>query len=340
MEIPIQNIYFLLCYAWDKLEERDLVDVDPVGITELVNLFSRVLISGTNHLLKRGFDRNYVLHEEQTGRLKGKIRFDAIIKAGVPTATLPCEFDELSYDVVHNRILKATARRLMRTDTVSKENAEGLAALCRQLPEVKDIELTGQIFGQVVLHRNNQFYDFLMKLCALIHHNLLVSEIRGRSRFRDFTRDKHQMEVLFENFVRNFYRQHTRSQYSVGREYIRWKLIARDPSDDKLLPRMETDISLEAEGRKIIIECKYTPEATQTHFESEKLRSEHLYQLHAYLSNLPDQKSRCEGMLLYPEVDKPLAGVFTGNGRTISIRTINLHQPWLAIHDDLLGLVA
>ena len=108
----------------------------------------------------------------------------------------------------------------------------------------------------------------------------------------------------------------------------------------KLLPKMQTDISLEAGGRKIIIDCKYTPKATQTHYESESLRSEHLYQLHAYLSNLPDQESRCEGMLLYPEVDKPLAAVFTGNGRTISIRTINLHKPWTAIHDDLLRLVA
>ena len=340
MEIPIQNIYFLLCYAWDKLEERDLVDVDPVGITELVDLFSRVLISGTNHLLKRGFDRNFVLYEEQTARLKGKIRFDAVVKAGVPTATLPCEFDELSYDVVHNRILKATARRLMRTDTISKENAEGLAALCRQLPEVRDVELTSQIFGQVELHRNNQFYDFLMKLCELIHHNLLVSETRGRSRFRDFTRDRHQMWVLFENFVRNFYRQHTKSKYRVHREDIWWNLSPRDPSDAKLLPKMQTDISLEAEGRKIIIDCKYTPEATQTHYESERLRSGHLYQLHAYLSNLPDQESRCEGMLLYPEVDRRLKAVFTGNDRTISIRTINLHQPWTAIHNDLLRMVA
>ena len=97
---------------------------------------------------------------------------------------------------------------------------------------------------------------------------------------------------------------------------------------------------LEVEGRKIIIDCKYTPEATKPHYGSEKLRSEHLYQLHAYLSNLPDQESRCEGMLLYPEFDRPLAAVFTNNGRTMSIRTINLHQPWAAIHDDLLKLVA
>ena len=338
MKIPIQNIYFLLCYAWDKLEERDLVDVDPVGITELVDLFSRVLISGTNHLLKRGFDRNYVPHEEQTSRLRGKIRFDAVVKTIVPTAKLPCEFDELSYDVIHNRILKATARRLMRSDTISKENAERLAMLWRQLPEVMDVELTSRIFGKVQLHRNNQFYDFLMKLCALIQHNLLVSETRGRSRFRDFTRDGRQMAFLFENFVRNFYRTHTK--YRVRREDIRWKLITRDPSAAELLPKMQTDISLEVEGRKIIIDCKYTPEATQTHYESEKLRSEHLYQLHAYLSNLPNQESRCEGMLLYPEVDRHLAAVFTNNGRTMSIRTINLHQPWTAIHNDLLRLVA
>ena len=34
------------------------------------------------------------------------------------------------------------------------------------------------------------------------------------------------MAVLFENFVRNFYKQHTK--YRVGREDIRWNLIARD----------------------------------------------------------------------------------------------------------------
>ena len=242
MKIPIQNIYFLLCYAWDKLDERDVVDVDPVGITELVDLFSRVLISGTNHLLKRGFDRNYVTNEEQTSRLRGRIRFDAVVNAGVPTATLPCEFDELSYDVIHNRVLKAAARTLMRTDTISKENAERLAMLCRQLPEVRDVELANQIFGQVQLHRNNHFYDFLMKLCALIHHNLLVSEALGHSRFRDFTGDRSQMAVLFENFVRNFYRTHT--NYCVRREDIQWNLTARDPSAAKLLPKMQTDISL------------------------------------------------------------------------------------------------
>ena len=30
MKIPIQNIYYLLCYAWNKLDEKDIVDEDTV----------------------------------------------------------------------------------------------------------------------------------------------------------------------------------------------------------------------------------------------------------------------------------------------------------------------
>ena len=38
-KIPIQNIYYLLCYAWNRLEERDIVDVSGIDSTNLVDLF-------------------------------------------------------------------------------------------------------------------------------------------------------------------------------------------------------------------------------------------------------------------------------------------------------------
>ena len=46
MKIPIQNIYYLLCYAWNKLEERDIVDVRGIDSTKILDLFARVLIGG------------------------------------------------------------------------------------------------------------------------------------------------------------------------------------------------------------------------------------------------------------------------------------------------------
>ena len=341
MDIPIQNIYYLLCYAWDKLDEKEVIDVDPIDATSLADLFARVLICGTNHLLKRGFDRGYMEQHEWTARLRGRICFQEAIRTNsMRTGTLPCSFDELSYDVLHNQILKATMKRLIRTQGLATENSEGLAQLCRMFSEIRDIELTSRVFGRVQLYRNNQFYDFLLKVCELIHHNLLVSEKSGSSKFMDFVRDKRQMAILFENFVRTFYRIH--SDYTVKREDIYWRWIAADQVAAGLLPKMQTDISLSSATRKIIIDCKFTPEATQHHYEAETLRSAHLFQINAYLTNLPEGKltSTCEMMLLYPTVDSPLSVDFMDGQHKIRIRTINLDQPWQGIHDDLLALVA
>lgn len=338
VDIPIQNVYYLLCYAWDKLDERELVDVTPEAMTTLVDLFARVLVNGTNHLLKRGFDRNYVAHQEWTSRLRGRINVGAIAKTGRVTATLPCEFDELSYDVLHNQILKATIRRLVRTEKISRQNADELGGLARHLSEVRDIEITSRLFGRVQLHRNNRFYDFLLKVCEVVHRNLLISESAGHSRFRDFTRDRQQMAILYESFVRNFYRLHSR--YRVSRQDIYWKWIAADQVAAGLLPKMQTDISLVSAEKKIIIDCKYTPEATQQHYDATTLRSGHLYQVNAYLDNLPEAFANCEAMLLYPTVDKAISASYINANHRIRIETINLNQPWTGIHDDLLKLVA
>lgn len=339
MNIPIQNIYYLLCYAWDKLAEKDVVAVEGIDTTTLADLFAKVLINGTNHLLKRGFDRGYVSKHEWTGRLRGRICFqEAIHRNATVTGRLPCDYDELSYDVLHNRILKATIRQLIRTPGLAAENSEGLTKLYRLFAEIQDIELSSRLFGQVQLHRNNQFYDFLLKVCELIYRNLLVTEQAGTSKFMDFVQDKGQMAIVFENFVRTFYRVHT--DFCVKREDIYWRWLAADQGADGLLPKMQTDISLTSDTRKIIIDCKFTPEATQKHHEAEKLRSAHLYQINAYMDNLEGKwADTCQMMLLYPTMDAPLSADFTYKGRTISIRTINLNQPWQFIHQDLLGLV-
>jgi 5-methylcytosine-specific restriction enzyme subunit McrC len=230
-------------------------------------------------------------------------------------------------------------RRLIRTDGLATDCAEGLTQLCRLLSDIQDIELTNRVFSRVQLYRNNQFYDFLLKVCELIYTNLLVSEKSGNSKFMDFYQDKQQMAILFENFVRNFYRVHT--PFLVKREDIYWRWIAADQVAEGLLPKMQTDISLTSDTRKVIIDCKFTPEATQHHYEAETLRSSHLYQIYAYLNNLPEGKltDTCEIMLLYPTADSPLSATYFDKGRKISIRTINLNQPWQSIHWDLLALL-
>ena len=83
VEIPIQNLYFILCYAWDRLEERDLVDVSSEDASSLLNLFSRVLIGGTRYLLHRGLDRGYLAMEDDLAGIRGKIDFSATMKTAI-----------------------------------------------------------------------------------------------------------------------------------------------------------------------------------------------------------------------------------------------------------------
>ena len=60
--IPIENIYYLLCYAWDKLDEKDKVSVTIDSETNLLDLLAKVLISGSKRLLKKGIAQNYITY--------------------------------------------------------------------------------------------------------------------------------------------------------------------------------------------------------------------------------------------------------------------------------------
>ena len=71
--IPIRNIYFLLCYAWNRLEEGEITDVSRVDSSELADLFASVLISGVRHLLRRGLGRGYERFEGDLVSLRGRV---------------------------------------------------------------------------------------------------------------------------------------------------------------------------------------------------------------------------------------------------------------------------
>ena len=58
--IPVQNLYYLLCYAWDQWNEGKVVDVSSTEYTGLQDLFAKVLCGGVKHLIRRGFDRGSV----------------------------------------------------------------------------------------------------------------------------------------------------------------------------------------------------------------------------------------------------------------------------------------
>jgi 5-methylcytosine-specific restriction enzyme subunit McrC len=342
MNIPIQNIYYLLCYAWNKLEEKDIVSVSQTDKDKIVDLFGKVLCSGIAHLLKRGPDRGYVLHKEETGQIKGKINFAITLRKNFfSQPRVYCEYDELNHNILHNRILKSTVKMLLRYEDLDENLREQLKYFYHRFQEIEEIDLSKRCFRLIQFNRNNYFYDFLLKICELLMDNLLIDEKSGKSKFRDFLRDNRSMSSLFEEFVRNFYKRE-QNNYRVSRENIPWDAIAVDEASRSVLPNMQTDISLTSQSRKIIIDTKYYAEALQKFYDKESIRSSNLYQLFTYLMNLEalgEENEKCEGILLYPTVQSEHDYQFIMKGHKITVRTINLNQNWKQIEKDLLALI-
>jgi hypothetical protein len=89
--------------------------------------------------------------------------------------------EEFRYDVLHNRILRSTLRRLLALSELSPEVRAEVGLVYRKLEGISDIHIRRSSFRRVRIHRNNRAYHFLMHLCRLIHESLLVEEMKTGS---------------------------------------------------------------------------------------------------------------------------------------------------------------
>ena len=341
MEIPIQNLYYLLLYAWDRLEEGQVVQVEDLGQKEVADLLARVLESGTRRVLKRGLDRSYADREEATARLRGRILFSpSIRRILLPQARAVCRFDELTPDVLTNQILRTTLGRLSRVETLDESNRQKLRLLHRQMDGVREVAVTKSSFQQVRYHANNAFYRFLLNVCALVHENLFMEKRGGGYKFRDFVRDEVQMAALFEKFLFNFYLREC-ADYSVKRDILRWEAVAELVRGPGRLPVMKTDVTLRTRERTLVIDAKYYREALVSGQGVPAFRSSHLYQMFAYLKNMERNggaDARADGLLLYPAVQDGFDHVYRLGNHRLRLATVDLGQTWSRIHETLLAL--
>lgn len=335
--IPIRNLYFLLCYAWDQLAEGEIVDIAADDSKTLTELFGRVLSHGTQRLVRRGFDRGYLVESEETPRLRGRIDMTSSMKTqSWERGRMVCEFDELSHNVLHNRILKTTLEDLWHAEGIGKETRDLIHRQLESLRSVDRVHLTSGLFRRIHLHRNNRFYRFLLNVCELLYDSRLPEQQDGKSRFRDYVRDPKRMPYVFERFVKNFYTRE-QDEFKVSRIQLTWNAKG-EPDDLAVLPVMQTDVSLRSPERSIILDCKFYKEAMSGWHGSERIHAGNLYQLYSYLRNAEEREGweGSEGVLLYPAVKGGFDHRFTIEGHQVRVVSVDLDQPWQAIHKQLL----
>jgi 5-methylcytosine-specific restriction enzyme subunit McrC len=341
--IPIQNIYYLLCYAWNTLDAKDRVAVQIDDAMTILDLFASILLNGSKILLKRGIDKEYRRVEEEVVGIKGKIAVGQTLKSNLlARQRTVCAFDEYSEDILINRILLSTIITLIRTQGLDPKLRKSLASLRFRFDGIQIIKLSERVFNSVKLNKNNGFYGFLLQVCQMVYVNSLPSETPGLSKFMDFTRDENKMNVLYEAFLRNFYRREQHTFNRVGRSEIRWKFNGCSAEYLQFVPRMETDITLENDKKRIIIDAKYYQTTMTSRYDTEKIHTGNLYQLFSYLINQEDGSEKTlttKGILLYPKVAADYDLTYWYNRHSIRIKTIDLAASQATIAQELLRII-
>lgn len=115
--IPIQNVYYMLSYAFQVLNEQGYKSLATEQFNNTAELCAAILAKGISIQLKRGLGREYIPQSEALSTLRGKLDISESIKTQTMLKKqMVCTYDEFSVNSRSNRIIKSTVELLLRSD--------------------------------------------------------------------------------------------------------------------------------------------------------------------------------------------------------------------------------
>lgn len=333
--IPVQNIYYMLSYAFQVLNEQGYKDIATEQFDNVAELCAAILSKGVAVQLKRGLGKEYIPQTETLSSLRGKVDITESIKTQtLLRKQLICTYDDFTVNSYLNRILKTTMELLLHAD-VSKVRKKAIRKLMIYFADV-DVLDVHTINWNMRYDRNNQTYRMLISICYLVVKGLLQINTDGSTRLMDFI-DEQRMCRLYEKFILEYYRKE-HPEIIARASQIPWQL---DDGFSDMLPVMQSDITLSKGNRTLIIDAKYYAHNTQTQYNVHTLHSGNLYQVFTYVKNKDaeygDTLHEVSGMLLYAKTDEQIQPdhVYHMSGNKISVRTLDLNCQFSAIAAQL-----
>ena len=337
--IRIQNIYYMLAYAFQVLNEHGYKSIATEDFDNTAELCAAILTRGIKIQIKRGLGKEYMSRKESLASLRGKIDITESIKTqALQRRQLVCSYDEFSVNSFMNRIIKSTMLLLLRADIVKTRKKE-LKKLLVYFDDVDPIDLHS-VNWNMQYNRNNQIYRMLIGICYLIVKGLLQTQSDGTTKLMDFL-DEQRMHRLYEKFILEYYRKEY-PQITANASQIPWQL---DDDMGAMLPVMQTDIMLSYREKTLIIDAKYYAHSTQVQYDKHTLHSGNVYQIFTYVKNkeaeLADKPHEVSGMLLYAKTDEDIypENEYRMSGNRIEVRTLNLDDDFPMIKAQLDGIV-
>ncbi len=333
--ILIKNIYYMLSYAFQTLNQGEYESIATEEFDKLHNLFAAILAKGIGRQIKQGLYREYRLFAENFPTLRGKIDMQATFRnLTARKRLLSCEYDELTENNLLNQILKATVMLLLRHADVDDGYKADLKKEMLFFSNVDEIDPSSINWNSIRFHRNSGSYRMLISICQLVIEGMLLTTESGEYKLVSFI-DEQRISRLYEKFILEYYaKEHPEIKTSSSQ--IPWAL---DDGIGTLLPVMQSDIMLTYGNRVLIIDAKYYTRTMQTQFGTHSLHSGNLYQIFTYVKNEAFARPgwAVDGMLLYARTEEVVQPdiSYQMSGNRISVRTLDLNCEFRIITEQL-----
>ena len=337
--IPIQNIYYMLSYAFQTLQAENYKDLAAENFHNTAELCAAILDKGIGIQLKHGLRRDYVSKSESLSTLQGKLNISESIKTQTMLKKqMICTYDEFSTNIQFNQIIKSTVLLLLKAN-ITNSRKKSLRKLLLFFSDVNEIDLHFVNWNQQY-NRSNQNYQMLIGMCYLVYKGLLTTQNNGTTKLMDFF-DGQRMCRLYEKFLLEYYRKE-HPELTANASQIAWQL---DDTENQMLPKMQTDIMLSKGNNILIIDAKYYSHMTQQQYGTNTLHSNNLYQIFTYVKNkefeLRNVEHTVSGMLLYAQTNEDIIphNTYQMSGNQITVRALNLNQNFSGIADELDAII-
>lgn len=343
-QILIKDIYYMLSYAFKVLQQKNYKDMETVRFDNAQNLFAAILVQGIGQQLKQGLYKEYIDQAGDLSVLHGRISFQGTIRNQIAhRQQLHCEYDELSENNLLNQIIKTTALILIGSNEVKREYRQRLRSEMLFFSSIGEVEPSSIRWSDLRFHRNNQTYFMLIGICRLVLNSMLQTEDDGSYKLAAFE-DSQEMSHLYEKFLLEYYRRE-HSELKASASQIRWAL---DDGLQASLPIMQSDIMLQRGNSVLIIDAKYYAHNMQVQYNKRTIHSGNMYQIYTYVKNKEfeleksGEPHKVSGMLLYAKTVDVIQpdSVFQMHGNKITVRTLDLYQPFEKIKQSLDGIAA
>ena len=115
--IPVQNIYYMLSYAFQALQAQNYKDLATEKFHNTAELCAAILDKGISVQLKRGLGRDYLSKSESLSTLQGRLNISESIKTQtLLKKQMICIYDEFSTNTQFNQIIKSTMLMLLKAN--------------------------------------------------------------------------------------------------------------------------------------------------------------------------------------------------------------------------------